>query len=87
MTMKIETFDLPDFWGSALINGDYSGLNDDDEKSINAFTDWMVKEYGSCWCLSVADNDSGDFRTYHDARQFGVLACDVSEYSFDVTKR
>ena len=26
--MQIETFDLPDFWASALINGDTSGLTD-----------------------------------------------------------
>ena len=85
--MNIEKFDLPDFWASALINGDTSGMNDDDEKSLDAFADWMVKEYGSCWCLTVANDEGGDFRTYHDANRFGVLACNVLEYSFDVTKR
>jgi len=28
------------------------------------------------------DKEEGHFATYHDARQFGVLACNVSTYTF-----
>jgi hypothetical protein len=82
--MIIETFELPSFWASALINGDTSGLSDVDEKSLDAFTDFMVKNYGSCWAINCTDDPH--FTSYHDATRFGVLACDVLEFSFDVSK-
>ena len=85
--MQTETFDLPSHWASALINGDYSGYGDEDVKAIDAFTDWMVAEYSKCWCLTdgYSDESSDDFRRYHDASRFGILACNVSEFEFDVT--
>lgn len=84
--MKTETFNLPTFWASPLINGDYSSLSDDDETAINAFIDDMVADYGQCWCLTCSDDES-DFRTYHDAKAYGVLACNVLTFTFDVTQR
>lgn len=78
---------LPTFWTCPLINGDYSGMENEDITALEAFTDDMVKEYGQCWAIDVTDDDSGDFRTYHDARRFGVLACDVATYTFDITQR
>jgi len=83
-TIRLEYFDLPDHWASALVNGDISGMDDDDEKALNDFTDDMVAQYGKCWCIDVMDLN-GDFRRYHDATRFGVLACNVSTYTFDVT--
>jgi hypothetical protein len=77
---------LPTHWACALINGDESGLDDNDQKCFDRFVDWIMKEYGSCWCLDVS-NDEGDFRRYHDATDFGVLACDVATFTFDITKR
>ena len=85
--METEQFDLPDFWASPLINGDYSGLEDDDITALNDFTDNMVEEYGRCWAISVTDDDGGDFRRYHDASKYGVLACNVVTYTFDITQR
>ena len=81
--MKLVEYDLPAFWESALINGDMSGYSDDEEKQIDAFIDSVLAEYGSCHCIGV-DCDSTNFRAYHDAKQFGVLACDVETYTFDV---
>lgn len=77
---------LPRHWACALINGDESGLEDDDANALNRFTDWMVDEYGACWCVSVDDEECGDFRRYHDATDFGVLACDVATFTFDIGK-
>lgn len=37
MKMQIETLTLPAYWASALINGDYSGCTDSEEKEINDF--------------------------------------------------
>lgn len=40
-------FDIPEWAVSALINGDYSGMNDEDEKDLNKFTDKIVEKYGN----------------------------------------
>jgi len=83
--MKIESFILPTHWASAMINGDVTGYDDDDIEAINLFSDHMVKEYGRCWCLDVTD-DNG-FLKYHDAETYGILACDCSTFTFDITQR
>lgn len=83
--MKIETFILPTYWASAMINGDLTGYNDDDLQAIHLFTADMVKEYGQCWCLDVTNDN--DFLKYHDAKCYGVLACDCSTFTFDITNR
>lgn len=88
MTIKLETetYILPTHWAVALINDDTGGLDDDDQKALDRFMDDMIARHGQCHCIDVADND-GNFMMYHDARAYGVLACDVSEYTFDITKR
>jgi hypothetical protein len=83
--MQIETFQLPDFWASALINGDTSGLSNEDEQALEAFTNSMIKDYGSCRAIDCTDEPH--FSKFHEATRFGVLACDVLNFSFDVTKR
>ena len=81
--MKWLTFKLPDFWGSALVNGDYSGLDDDDEKSLQSLTEYWKDDLD----FSVVDVPSDEnacieshFMIFHDAKDFGVLACDCWEY-------
>ena len=83
--MKTEKYILPSHWASALINGDESGMDDDDCRALNAFVAAGVKEYGLFMCIDVSDDDGGDFRKYHDAEPYGVLACDVATFTFDVT--
>jgi len=82
--MKIETYLLPTHWACALINCDATGLDDDDLKALNAFEYDMVKTHGKAWCVDV-EQDSEGFMKYHDAEHYGVLACDVSKFLFDVT--
>lgn len=82
--MQIEYFDLPSHWASALVNGDETGLEHEDERALGRFVDWMVAEYGACHCLASIEDDVG-FARHHDATRFGVLACDVSTFAFDVT--
>lgn len=81
--MKVEFFRLPAHWASALINSDSSGLDDDDTAALDLFENWMVSQYNQCWPLSC-DNDP-QFERWHDAAQFGVLACVTLTFSFDVT--
>jgi hypothetical protein len=81
-TMNIEYFDLPEFWLSALINSDESGLSDEDSKALNEWLDGHLKTYTTMHALTTTE-DVG-FLTYHDARSVGVLACDCVRVAFDV---
>jgi hypothetical protein len=81
--MITETFTLPTHWASALNYGEMDGLEDEDVESIEAFTQDMVSKYGLCLCLEVS-NDRW-FQHRHDASSYGILACDVSTFTFDVT--
>jgi hypothetical protein len=67
------TFDVPQHWLPALINGDESGLDDRDSAQFKAFCD---EELSNSWHVSSYDDES-DFMTHHDARPYGVLACNA----------
>lgn len=82
--MQKEYFTLPTHWASALINGDLSGYESDDLEAIREFTGDMVHQYGSCHCIDVGEDVN--FIRHHDASVYGVLACDCSTYTFDITK-
>lgn len=86
MKHEFETYELPCYWASYFINDDASGYEEEDLQAMNAFADDMVKRYGQCWCVDVGE-DEDDFRRYHDATRYGVLACAVCEFTFDVTPR
>ena len=75
---------LPTHWAAALINGDFSGYEDDEIDRIQEFIDEMVIEYGQC---RVVDRGEviGDTH-YHDAYPLGAKVCDVSIYTFDITR-
>lgn len=79
---KIETvtFMLPTHWAAALINGDETGMDDEDSAALEAFTKDMVRNYGSCHCVDVSGDT--EFMRWHDAAHYGVLACDVAEFTF-----
>ena len=87
MTIEIETYELPEHWASALINGDEDGYSDSELQAIDRFNYDMIERYGQSWCMGVDIHDGGDFRRYHDATRYGVLACDVAIFTFDVTPR
>jgi len=76
---------LPDFWASAIINNDESGLENEDIEKLNDFIEyWKDDIY-----IDRADIPSDEnacieshFMKYHDAQRFGVGACDCFEYIF-----
>ena len=78
-------YDLPAHWAAALINGDDSGLDEDDVEALEAFTADMVAEYGQCWAIDC--NGEPSFTAYHDAKPYGVLACETLTFTFDTTRR
>jgi len=82
--MKTLELDLPEHWAVALMYGDTSHMEDADIAALDRFTDDMVAQYGKCWVVAVSDSVGGDFRAYHDARPFGVLACNVLTCTFDI---
>ena len=88
MAIVIDTVDmvLPQHWLVAFFNDDLSAYDDEELEQIERFSRYMLKTYGTSIPLSC-DPDSNDFITWHDARAFGVLACDVCTVTFPITKQ
>jgi len=78
--IKTYTLMLPTHWACPLINGDETGLEDEEIAMFNEFVDNTVRVYGSCHCVDVSEDTQ--FMRWHDAAQYGVLACDVAEFTF-----
>jgi hypothetical protein len=74
--MNLIQYTLPAHWASALINGDFTGLEDDDERQL------MAVMTGEDLPGPVSCSGDPEFMTYHDARPYGVLACDCLTYDF-----
>ena len=72
--MEIAVELLPSHWACPLINGDYTGCSDEDEKEITSWLD-AHPEYGGC--VDVEDYGLG---------RFGGLICDLSLYTFPVVQ-
>jgi hypothetical protein len=70
--MKTETYILPAYWASYLINGDASGLEEEDQRACDA---WLARNPGG----SCVDCGESYFSHRNDA---GTLAGDVAEYTF-----
>ena len=81
--MITKTYILPTHWACALNYGEMDGLEEEEIGAIEDFTKDMVAEFGGCWCVEVS-NDRW-FQHRHDAYDYGILATDVSTFTFDVT--
>ena len=53
--MRIDTITLPAVWVSALVNGDYSGLDAADAAACDEMTD-RLEQYG--WCVVSTEYDA-----------------------------
>jgi hypothetical protein len=54
-------FNIASHYACAIVNNDYTGLNDAEEKELNAFLDYLQQEYGTA-NLELSDYDSeGNF--------------------------
>jgi len=80
--METVTYELPNFWATALFYDDTSSFEYEDEKPFQEFCEYMVKEYGTSEPVDM--EEEGHFSKFHDAHRFGVLACDVHKYTFIV---
>lgn len=66
---------LPEFWAPAIINRDYSGMEEEDIKELNAFLEKITPDFGYC----AGCSEEAWFQHSNDA---GTLACNVLEYYF-----
>ena len=79
MAIKTEVYTLYAHWACALINGDDSGMEEED---INALEDFLLKSRKngfSFYCLDC--NDESEFKK----PDCGGLPGDCLEYTFDVS--
>jgi hypothetical protein len=81
MQFESVEFQVPSHWLSAIINGDESSFDycddDQDYQAYLAFCEHEVRDA----MVEVAGEESF-FSSYHDARGYGVLPCDVVECMF-----
>jgi len=88
-----EVYSLPAFWATALVNDDTSGFEPEDQAQYDAFCADMDKHYQSWWCSHIDGQNDDDtleleyFSKHHDATHYGVLACNVCDYVFQVVRR
>ena len=75
-------YTLPVHWAPSLINGDDSGLDEEELEQLDAFTNYMVDKYGTCYCID-AKLDDVVFTSFHDANDVGVLACECAIFVFE----
>lgn len=76
--MQTTTYVLPAHWAPALINDDWSGLEDDDAADLQIFLD--SEDLGH----AIDVSHEPFFAKYHDAEPYHVLACDCLEFTFPV---
>ena len=76
--MKTETYTLPAYWASALVNGDVLGMDAQDLIYIRRWLD-AHPELGACLTCS----DESEFRWHHDAPE--MLAGDCLDFTFPLT--
>lgn len=75
--VKTERYRLPSYWASAIINGDYSGLDDNEEKAVN---DFLSSVNGS-----AIDVDFSTEGFYH-CNDAGTLPGECVEYIFTMNE-
>lgn len=77
------TMSLPAHWVCPVLYGDTSGL---DEREERAFARWLadtIKDVGHGEVPLIGTiRDQTYFARYHDAAEYGVLACDCYDIEF-----
>lgn len=78
--MKTKTFTLPAFWACAVVNGDFSGLEDREANEIEA---WLSAANTQGYGLCVDVSNQSFFCKWHDAKAYD-LSYECLEYTFEV---
>jgi hypothetical protein len=72
--VKLETYTLPAYWASYIVNGDASGLEDGEQQEIDNFC--TSCDLGDC--LDMANED--EFSWHNDANNLGGS---TAEFTFE----
>ena len=76
-TFDTLTLALPAHWLPAIVNGDTTGLDDAEDAALARWTCDTLRELGE---FHIGDIDPDPhFARYHDAAEYGVLACDCHD--------
>lgn len=88
LAMDTIEYILPIDFASALINGDYSGLDHQDVNALDRFLKDISNEFDAVMvCIDVEESDSDGsegFLKYHDLQPYGILAAPCSKYTFSI---
>lgn len=76
-TINTITYKLPSYWASYLINGDASGLEDNEQEQIDAWTERQRKSANTS-LFSCADCSEPYFSWCDDAGRMGGDVCDYT---------
>lgn len=86
MKVSIEEYLLPDCFASALVNGDYSGLSDEDETALNVWLERYSAAYNGFACVGTKGSES-EFSAYHDMHnEVGAANCCTFLFSVNFIK-
>jgi hypothetical protein len=73
MTFDTITLSLPAHWLPAIVNDDPSGLDDKEHRALRRWMRDTVRDCGAFHIGTISDGEH--FARYHDAAEYGVLAC------------
>lgn len=74
MPLETVTATAPSYWASYLVNGDDSGMDDNETAQADAFAKWLGG--------NIVDCEDAGFMWTHDAmRVCGTLAADCQTYT------
>ena len=77
MTMESLTLSLPAHWIVPVLYGDTSGLDDGESRAFRRWLMDTIKDVGHGTLPLIGTiKDDTYFARYHDAAEYGVLACD-----------
>tara|TARA_R100001082_G_scaffold50531_1_gene27381 strand:- start:716 stop:1015 length:300 start_codon:yes stop_codon:yes gene_type:complete len=89
-TLNTYTLSLPNFWCSALINDDCSGLEEEEIQELNEFIEFWQDDL-IINSANIESDENGyfdsQFMKYHDVTNLGILACDCCEYTFEINPK
>lgn len=71
------TLAIPSHWLPALVNGDVTSFNDAEDAAFGRWLTDTMRELGE-FHVGRIDPDP-HFARYHDAAEYGVLACDCHD--------
>ena len=71
------TYILPSYWASALVNGDYTGLSDEEAAEVRSCTDWICSQLGRAECVDVSEEE-----WFARSNDWDSVAGNVMEYTF-----